>query len=142
MPEERVQLLPDDAQYEALKATIVRANLASDAARIRLNQKESQLREVVAEEASRLDLPHVLLPSLIERVTHQRDRFRQNQALHLPAGVLKWPGVDRVTFPTTVGRRTVKVRVPRDTGDLRPPLADRAVNLTVVGDDLFLVAAD
>lgn len=142
MSPERVQLLPNPEQYEALRTTVVRANVASNAARVRLAGADTDVRSVVIEEMGKLDLPAALAGSIIDRVGVQRDRFRQNQALVLAGTAVSWPAVDRVTLATAAGRRTVRVRVPLHVGELRPRLAERPVALTVSGDDLYLVAAD
>jgi hypothetical protein len=142
MPQ-RVQLLPDPEQREILRATLSRANIASNAARARiLNEAGADTRAVVKEEVARLGLPAVLAGPITKRVTAQLrgSKFSAFQALTLPASLAKWPATDRVTLATAAGRRTIHVYVDPSRGDLRPPLDGLDVSLVLRNDEFELVA--
>jgi hypothetical protein len=67
-------------------------------------------------------------------------KFSAYQALTFPPSLAKWPGTDRVTLVTSAGRRTIPVYVDPTRGDLRAPLAGRAVSLVTRNGEFELVA--
>ena len=142
MPQ-RCRLLPDAEQSELLLATLSRANIASNAARARLlNEAGADARAVVREEVARLGLPAALGAPITDRVKAQLrgPKFSAYQALTFPPSLAKWPGTDRVTLVTASGRRTIPVYVDPTRGDLRAPLAGRAVSLVTRNGEFELVA--
>jgi hypothetical protein len=59
----------------------------------------------------------------------------------LPPAAVKWPASDRVTLPTSAGKRTVRVYVDPSKGGLRPPLEGRPAALVYRNGEFDLVDA-
>jgi hypothetical protein len=123
-----VRLIPEPELHDLLAKTLERVNKASNAARSRALEAKvvggQELRDIVKEELERFKLPATLAGAVSGRVQASlaRQKFGTYQSLTFPAGALKWPGSDRVTIPTSSGKRTVRVYVDPTKGSLRPPL--------------------
>lgn len=131
-----VRLLPDPSQHDLLALTLERVNKASNAARTRALAEGARgrgaLRALVKEELDRFKLPNALAAAVVARVETalDRQRFGTYQSLVLPPTAVRWPASDRVTLPTSAGRRTVRVYVdPTRSVGLRPPLEGRPAAL-------------
>lgn len=145
-----VRLLPDPDQHDLLRSTLQRVNRACSAARAAALEQQvdsgNPLRAVVKEATERFKLPTGLNASVLERVREsltgpvgKRQRFGDYQSLTMPATALKWPAADRVSLPTSAGRRTIRVYVDATRGGLRPPLEDRAAMLVFRNNEFELV---
>ena len=145
-----VRLLPDPDQHDLLRSTLQRVNRACDAARLAALDQDvddgAALRTVVKEATERFKLPAGLSASVFERVQEsltgppgRRQRFGDYQSLAIPASALKWTAGDRVTMPTSAGRRTIRVYVDATRGGLRPPLEGRGATLVFRNNEFELV---
>jgi hypothetical protein len=143
-----VRLLPDPDQHDLLAATLERVNKASNLARTRALEQgltgRGALRTVVKEELDRFKLPASLTAPALERVEASltRQKFGTYQSLLLPPAALKWPAADRVTLPTSAGKRTVRVYMDPARGGLRPALEGRAAALVYRNGEFELVGSD
>src|SRR6478609_3044317 len=123
-----VRLLPDPYQHDLLAETLERVNKASNLARTRALEGrvtgKGPLRTVVKEELDRFKLPAAFVAPSVARVEASltRQKFGTYQSLVFPPASVKWPAADRVTLPTSAGKRTVRVYVDPARGGLRPPL--------------------
>lgn len=147
-----VRLLPDPDQHDLLRSTLQRVNRACNAARSAALEQHvdsgNPLRTVVKEATERFKLPAGLNASVLDRVQEsltgppgRRQRFGDYQSLIFPASTLKWAATDRVTLPTSAGRRTIRVYVDATQGGLRPPLEGRAATLVFRNNEFELVGA-
>lgn len=147
------ELLCDAEQHELLGNTLQRVNKASNAALVVAAEqglREARaIRPVVKTEVERVGLPATFVTPALERVVKaassvagRKHRFSNFQALVLPAASVKWPATDRVVLPTVAGKRTVRVRVDRSRGGLRPPLDGKVVALTFRNGEFELNVVD
>ena len=142
-----VRLLPDPDQHDLLAATLERVNKASNLARTRALEQgvkgRGPLRTVVKEELDRFKLPAAFVTPAVQRVEASltRQKFGAYQALVLPPATVKWPAADRVTLPTSAGKRTVRVYMDPARGGLRPPLEGRPAALVYRNGEFDLVDA-
>jgi hypothetical protein len=148
---ERIRLLPDPDQRKALAATLERVNRTSNAVRAAAAEARAadakSVRPLAQAATEQSKLPAAFNRPITDRVVaalgkRGSQKFSTYQSLTLPAGALKWPSTDRVTVPTAQGKRTIPVRVDRSRGDLRAPLAGRAVTIVYANGEFDLVAAD
>jgi hypothetical protein len=142
-----LRLLPDAEQHELLEATLERVNKACNGARTRALSNDAQGREVrdlVKEELDRYKLPATFVTPSLDRVkaSLKGQKFGTYQSLVFPGSALKWPATDRVTLPTSSGRRTVRVYVDPSKGGLRPPLEGKPAALVYRNGEFDLVEAE
>lgn len=142
-----VRLLPEPDLHDLLAATLERVNKACNGARTRALERgvagRAALREVVREELDRFKLPAAFTTPAVERVEASltRQKFGTYQSLVLPPAAVKWPASDRVTLPTSAGKRTVRVYVDPARGGLRPPLEGKPAALVYRNGEFDLVDA-
>lgn len=142
-----LRLLPEPDLHDLLAATLERVNKACNGARTRALERgvtgRAALRGVVKEELGRFKLPAAFTAPALQRVEASltRQKFGTYQSLVFPAAALKWPASDRVTVPTTAGKRTVRVYVDAAHGVLRPPLEGKPAALVYRNGELYLVDA-
>lgn len=142
-----VRLLPDPDQHDLLVTTLERVNKACNAARTRALEGKvtgkAELRVLVKEELERFKLPAAFNAPAADRVAAslRGQKFGTYQTLVLPPTALKWPASDRVTVPTSAGKRTVRVYVDPAKGGLRPPLEGKPAALVYRNGELELVEA-
>ncbi|MBM3674630.1 MAG: hypothetical protein FJW88_06675 [Actinobacteria bacterium] len=142
-----VRLLPDPDQHDLLAATLERVNKACNAARTRALERKvtgkAELRALVREELERFKLPATFNAPSADRVAAslRGQRFGTYQTLVLPPAALKWPATDRVSLPTSAGKRTVRVYVDPARGSLRPPLEGKPTALVYRNGGFELVDA-
>ncbi len=142
-----VRLLPDPDLHDLLAATLERVNKASNLARTRALEEhvkgKAALRTVVKEELDRFKLPAAFVAPAVARVEASltRQKFGTYQSLVFPPASVKWPAADRVTLPTSAGKRTVRVYMDPARGGLRPPLEGRPAGLVYRNGEFDLVDA-
>src|SRR4051794_23372808 len=142
-----IRLLPDEAQHELLAATLERVNKACNLARTRAltaaRPGRGALRTLVKEELDRFKLPAAFVAPSVDRVEASltRQKFGTYQSLVFPPSAMKWPASDRVTLPTSGGKRTVRVYVDPSKGSLRPPLEGKPTALVFRNGEFDLVDA-
>lgn len=142
-----VRLLPDPDQHDLLAATLERVNKACNLARTRALEQgvtgRGALRTVVKEELDRFKLPAAFVAPALQRVEASltRQKFGAYQSLVFPPASVKWPAADRVTLPTSAGKRTVRVYMDPARGGLRPPLEGRPAALVYRNGEFELVEA-
>jgi hypothetical protein len=142
-----VRLLPDPDLHDLLAATLERVNKASNLARTRVLEGsitgKAALRTVVKEELDRFKLPAAFVAPAVQRVEASltRQKFGTYQQLVFPPASVKWPAADRVTLPTSAGKRTVRVYMDPAKGGLRPPLEGRPAALVFRNGEFDLVDA-
>ena len=142
-----VRLLPDPDLHDLLAATLERVNKASNLARTRALEGsitgKAALRTVVKEELDRFKLPAAFVAPAVQRVEASltRQKFGTYQQLVFPPASVKWPAADRVTLPTSAGKRTVRVYMDPAKGGLRPPLEGRPAALVFRNGEFDLVDA-
>jgi hypothetical protein len=142
-----LRLLPDPDQHDLLVATLERVNKASNLARTRALEAHvsgrGPLRTMVKEELDRFKLPAAFVAPTVDRVSSSltRQKFGAFQSLVLPPAAVKWPAADRVTLPTSAGKRTVRVYVDPARGGLRPALEGRPAALVFRNGEFELVEA-
>jgi len=143
-----VRLLPDPDQHDLLAATLERVNKASNLARTRALEQHvsgrAALRTVVKEELDRFKLPAAFVAPAVQRVEASltRQKFGNYQSLVFPPASVKWPAADRVTLPTSAGKRTIRVYMDPAKGGLRPPLEGRSAALVFRNGEFELVEAE
>ena len=109
------RLIPDGDQHALLTATLERLNKACNAARVRALddgvRSGAPLRAIVKEELERFKMPAAYNAPGTERVAASltRQKFGTYQSVTLPPSAVKWAGTDRVSLPTSSGRRTIRV---------------------------------
>ena len=147
MTDTTAQLIPDSDQHDLLMATLERVNKACNAARVRALDESVKsgpaLRSIVLEELERFRLPATFnVPSTL-RVTQSltRQKFGNYQSITFSAAALKWSGTDRVSIPTSAGRRTIRVYVDSAHGSLKHPLEGKSASLVLRSDEFVLVDA-
>jgi len=142
-----VRLLPDPDQHDLLATTLEQVNKASNVARTRALEHgvsgRGALRTVVKEELDRFKLPAAFVAPAVQRVEASltRQKFGTYQSLVFPPASVKWPAADRVTLPTSAGKRTVRVYMDPARGGLRPPLEGRPAALVYRNGEFELVEA-
>jgi hypothetical protein len=147
MPTTSARLIPDGDQHALLAATLERLNKACNAARVRALDEGvrggAPLRAIVKEELERFKMPAAYNAPGAQRVEASltRQKFGTYQSVTLPPSAVKWSGTDRVSLPTSSGRRTIRVYQDRSRGELRHPLDGRAVNLVFRNGEFELADA-
>lgn len=141
------KLLPDPEVHDLLARTLERVNKACNGARTRALEgrvtAKADIRALVKEELDRFKLPIAFSTASTDRVVASltKQKFGTYQSLVLPPSAVKWPASDRVTLPTSAGKRTIRVYLDPSKGNLRPPLDGKAAALVLRNGEFELVDA-